>query len=838
MKYNIAGLCFTNAHGIAFTHDPALVILSYMIAVAGSFAALEMIARWRLACVDDAPWWWLASAVALGSSIWSMHFIGILAVRIGFPLTYAPAPTVISLLIAIGAVAAGMQVVRADAAWLRVGCAGVIIGLGVAAMHYTGMSGVRFPGSLAYTPGLWGLSVLVGIAAATVAIGLSLTLHSMWQRMIAALVMAAGICGMHYTGMASTVFLFDPLAPYSPGLATGPIAVPVAVATLALIICALVFVAADRRLLAASERNALALRDSSATLAQVDASLVLSHQRLDAVLDNIPQGISLFDVHGRLLVSNRRYAEIYKLPPELTRIGTPLTDILLSLGPSGTAPEISDPTYLEWASQIGVIGQPGDTVVSLTNGRVIAIHYRPMPGRGTLMTHEDITERQLAAARIAFMAQHDALTGLANRVLFQERLDQAMVLAGRGAGCAILCLDIDHFKLINDALGHPAGDRVLQAAAERLQSCIRNGDTVARLGGDEFAIIQLAIHGPGDAERLATRILAAFKDRIAIDGHQIAIGVSIGVAVAPGDGAAYETLLKNADVALYLAKSEGRGAVRFFEPEMDARINRRRTLESELAAAMATGAFELYYQPLINLLTGDISGFEALLRWNHPVRGLVPPLEFIRVAEETGLIVALGAWVLQTACREATNWPDDISVAVNLSPVQFNDGTIVGAVAAALAGSGLQPGRLELEITETVVLRETPATLTALLELRAMGVMVALDDFGTGYSSLSYLRSFPFDKIKIDQSFVREIATNRESMSIVRAVTGLGHGLRMKTTAEGVETMEQLNLLRAEGCTEVQGYIFSPPRPAHELPELIKTLHLKSLDPVRGSAAV
>jgi diguanylate cyclase (GGDEF)-like protein len=413
-----------------------------------------------------------------------------------------------------------------------------------------------------------------------------------------------------------------------------------------------------------------------------------------------------------------------------------------------------------------------------------------------------------------------------------------MILAARGAGCAILCLDIDHFKLINDALGHPAGDHVLQVAAERLQSCIRKGDTVARLGGDEFAIIQLTITGPADAERLAARILAAFKDRIAVEGHQIAIGVSIGVTVAPGDGAAYETLLKNADVALYLAKSEGRGAVRFFEPEMDARIDRRRTLESELVAAMASSAFELHYQPLINLLTGDISGFEALLRWNHPVRGLVPPLEFIQVAEETGMIVELGAWVLQTACREATNWPDDISVAVNLSSVQFNDGTIVATVAAALAESGLQPGRLELEITETVVLRDTPQTLTALHALRAMGVTVALDDFGTGYSSLSYLRSFPFDKIKIDQTFVREIATNRESMSIVRAVTGLGHGLRMKTTAEGVETVEQLNLLRAEGCTEVQGYIFSPPRPAHELSGLIKTLHLKGLDHACGSAAV
>ena len=830
MLYHITGLCFTNAQGVAFDHDPTLVALSYLIAVAGAFAALEMIARWRLARGGNANWWQLASAVALGSSIWSMHFIAILAVRIGFPLTYAPAPTVISLLIAIGSVAAGMQIVRANASWLRVGCAGLVIGLGVGAMHYTGMSGVRFPGSLAYTPGLWGLSLMVGVATATLAVGLSLTMDAMWQRMIAALVVAGGICGMHYTGMASTVFMFDPLAPYTPGLATGPITVPVVVATLALIVCALVFVAADRRLLAAAERNARAIGYSNATLAQVDASLALSHQRLDAVLDNIPQGISLFDAGGRLLVSNRRHAEIYKLPPEVTRVGTSMAEILASLCGTGTAPDISEPGYLEWPAQAAAGDHHGESVLTLRDGRAIAIHYRPMPGGGCLTTHEDITERQAAAASIAFMAQHDALTGLANRALFQERLDQAMILAGRGAKCAILCLDIDHFKLINDALGHPAGDRVLQAAAERLQSCVREGDTVARLGGDEFAIIQLAINEPGDAEHLATRILAAFTDRIAVDGHQIAIGISIGVTVAPGDGGVYEMLLKNADVALYLAKSEGRGAVRFFEPEMDARIDRRRTLESELAEAMARNEFELYYQPLINLPTGDISGFEALLRWNHPVRGMVPPLEFIRVAEETGMIVALGAWVLRAACKEACNWPEDISVAVNLSPVQFKDGTVVDAVKVALAESGLHPGRLELEITETVVLGDTPATLAALHELRAMGIMVALDDFGTGYSSLSYLRSFPFDKIKIDQSFVREIASNRESMSIVRAVTGLGHGLRMKTTAEGVETVEQLNLLRAVGCTEVQGYIFSSPRPAGDLRNLIDSLHLKRLE--------
>jgi predicted signal transduction protein with EAL and GGDEF domain len=316
----------------------------------------------------------------------------------------------------------------------------------------------------------------------------------------------------------------------------------------------------------------------------------------------------------------------------------------------------------------------------------------------------------------------------------------------------------------------------------------------------------------------------AFHNPIDVQGHLIVAGLSVGVALAPGDGATSETLLRNADIALYLAKTEGRGIVRFFEPEMDARIQLRRALELDLRDAVRRNEFEIYYQPMISLAAGKLTGFEALLRWHHPVRGLVSPAEFIPVAEETGLIVAIGAWVLRIACLEAQSWPADISVAVNLSSVQFKKGDLVGTVRDALTSSGLQPDRLELEITESVLLLDSVATVGALHQLRAMGIAIALDDFGTGYSSLSYLRSFPFDKIKIDQSFVRDLVENKESMSIVRAVTGLGHSLSMTTTAEGVETQEQLVRLRAEGCTEVQGYLFSRPRPANELPMLIERL--------------
>jgi diguanylate cyclase (GGDEF)-like protein len=409
-------------------------------------------------------------------------------------------------------------------------------------------------------------------------------------------------------------------------------------------------------------------------------------------------------------------------------------------------------------------------------------------------------------------------------------------MAGRGTEFAVICFDLDNFKQVNDTLGHPVGDGLLVAVSDRLRTCVREVDTLARLGGDEFAIIQVGVRQPNDAESLANRIIAAFREPFDVDGHQVMAGASIGVTIAPGDSVSYETLMRDADIALYLAKTEGRGTVRFFEPEMDARIHIRRMLELDLRNAIARNEFELYYQPLVSLITNKIIGFEALLRWHHPVRGLVSPLDFIPVAEETGMIVAIGEWALRTACVEAATWPDDLSVAVNLSAVQFKQGDIIATVEAALALSGLRPKRLELEITESVFLRDTVGTLAALHRLRAMGIGVALDDFGTGYSSLSYLHSFPFNKIKIDQSFVRDLLTNKESLSIVRAVTGLGKSLGIKTIAEGVETLEQLNRLRDKGCTEAQGYFFSRPRPAGELPLLIK--RLQQIDEVGNLAPV
>jgi diguanylate cyclase (GGDEF)-like protein/PAS domain S-box-containing protein len=434
----------------------------------------------------------------------------------------------------------------------------------------------------------------------------------------------------------------------------------------------------------------------------------------------------------------------------------------------------------------------------------------------------DVTERKQAEARIAHMAQHDALTGLPNRVLFHQRLDAALAqLDHRGGLLAVHCLDLDHFKSVNDTLGHPIGDDLLRVVAQRLKDNLRDCDLVARLGGDEFAVIQRDITHPREANDLAARLIAALSANYDIQHHEVVIGASIGIALAPSDGKAADILLRNADMALYRAKADGRGTSHFFEAEMDRRIQARRVLELDLRKAFANNEFDLHYQPLVNLHTDRISGFEALLRWHHPERGMVLPGEFIAVAEEIGLIGPLGEWVLRRACTEAARWPGEIKIAVNLSPAQFRTRGVVQAVLSALAYSGLPPHRLELEITESVLLGETEANLAILHQLREIGARISMDDFGTGYSSLSYLRSFPFDKIKIDRSFVRDLEKRPDCMAIIRAVAGLGASLGISTTAEGVETREQLERLRAEGCTEAQGFLFSAPRPAADVTALL-----------------
>src|SRR5262245_7352786 len=537
---------------------------------------------------------------------------------------------------------------------------------------------------------------------------------------------------------------------------------------------------------------------------------------LHTVLDNMEQGVLMFDADARLVFCNRHYLKMYGLSRTMAVPGCSLRDLLQHRTQIGNfSGDLND--YIAKLMACLAEGKTFCNVVSSGRDRVVSIVNTPIASGGWLATHEDITDRQKAQEQIAHMARHDALTDLPNRVLLRERLEHELKRVKRGECLAMLCLDLDHFKSVNDTLGHPVGDELLKIVADRLRGCTREPDTIARLGGDEFAIIMTQFQQPSDAAVLAKRIRDSIIKPYQIDGHQIVSDISIGVSIAPIDGLEPDRLMKNADLALYGAKSEGRGTYRFFEQEMDTRMKARRDLEMDLRNALPRKELELYYQPLVNLETNEITAFEALLRWKHPVRGMISPADFIPIAEETGLIIPIGDWVLATACRETVGWPEKVKVAVNLSPAQLKSRNLVKVVKDALAESGLAASRLQLEITESLLMQNTFATLATLHELRKLGVQIAMDDFGTGYSSLSYLRSFPFDKIKIDRSFIQDLSNGAEPLAIVNAVAGLAKCLNMISTAEGVETQQQFEALQAVGCTEMQGYLFSKARPAGEV---------------------
>jgi diguanylate cyclase (GGDEF)-like protein len=437
---------------------------------------------------------------------------------------------------------------------------------------------------------------------------------------------------------------------------------------------------------------------------------------------------------------------------------------------------------------------------------------------------ESLRAFQTKNQRIAFLAEHDGLTALPNRALFQARLASAIAQCGEGLRCAVHCLDLDHFKAINDTLGHDAGDALLQCVAARLVRCTRETDTVARLGGDEFGIIQYDVDGAQDAGTFAQRVIDTVSQPYDIAGQPVSISTSIGTALTPCAEVSPDTLPGHAELALCRAKAEGRGTWRIYEPHMDAALHQRRLLELDLRAALGGQQFELHYQPLIDVQSREVNGLEALIRWHHPERGLIPPNEFIPLAEETGLIVPIGGWVLRQACQDAVDWPAALKVSVNLSPLQFRDSNLLPLVQHALAASGLPGWRLEVEITDSVLLSDSEMVLATLNKLRAMGICIAMDDFGTGHASVSFLRNFRFDKIKIDRSFIRDLADGSRASAIVHAVTGLGSSLGIKTTAAGVETEDQLARLREEGCTEVQGYLFSPPCPARDVARVVAEL--------------
>lgn len=575
------------------------------------------------------------------------------------------------------------------------------------------------------------------------------------------------------------------------------------------------------RAVAVFKSNAVALRHHQEEIEKLNGWF-------DVALNNMAQGLSMFDGAQRLIVCNRNYRRLYALPDGLAKRGTPFAAIIdhwqgvaKKMG-GGSAEETHSDGWLQGhRRQINASAQFVETR-RLADGRVIAVNCQPLASGGWVDVHEDVTEKQRSEERISQLACFDTLTGLSNRHHFLERVEAAFRDSADGRGFALQWLDLDRFKEVNDTLGHPAGDALLRQVAERLAASVRQDDVVARLGGDEFAILQKSgAVGAHEASVLARRLISTLSQPYQVLGNSVSIGASAGIALAPCHGTTPDDLFMNADLALYRAKTQGRGRFVFFEEGLQAEARERRQIETDLRRALEGNQLELHYQPIIDLGRRTVTGFEALLRWRHPERGPIPPAVFIPIAEEAGFIAELGAWVLQEACREASGWPGNVRVSVNLSAAHFAASDLGAVTFAALEASGLPPSRLDLEVTETLLLRESPKTNATLHELRNRGVGISLDDFGTGYASLSYLRSFPFDKIKIDQTFVRDLHERRDCVAIVRAVAELAKTLGMRTVAEGVETREHLELVAAAGCNEAQGYYFSRPVPASQVGAVI-----------------
>lgn len=786
-------------------HDWRLVALGGAVCLLASAAAISLFHRARAVSGSARLVWLVLDAVVAGCGIWATHFIAMLAYGPGTGGAYNIPVTILSLIFAISVTFVGLSIAASSrrTPWIVLG--GAIVGAGVAAMHYTGMAALEISARVSWVEGTVIASVLFGVVFAALALFVAARSDDRSHAITASLLLTLAIVAHHFTAMGAVLLIPDPTLAIS-GLSIPPASMSFLTASAAVAIIAIALIAAllDRRAKGELGRQQIVL---------------------DTALENMSQGLCMFDAEGKIILFNERYAVMLRRT-NMQLTGRLLIDVLREEQARGQWTGDANQFFARLVTDAREGRTTTDVLIKFD--RSIRVVNQPMQGGGWVATFEDITEWLEAQAKISHMARHDALTNLPNRVLFHEQLEQGLRRAGSNDQLAVLCLDLDHFKDINDSLGHPIGDALLKEVGRRLKGTVGEHDTVARLGGDEFAVVQIGRSEEAAAGALASRLVEVISAPYEIDDHQIVIGVSIGISLSPQDGSNPDELLKNADLALYRAKADGRGTYRFFETGMDARAQARRLLEMDLRAALQRNEFQPYYQPIRDVASDRVVSFEALLRWKHPERGLISPINFIPLAEETGLIVQLGELVLQGACADAVTWPDDVGVAVNLSPVQFKNPNLIASVTEALEKSGLAARRLELEITESVLLQNSEATLTTLHELRAMGVRISLDDFGTGYSSLSYLRSFPFDKIKIDRSFVSELATREDSVAIIRAVTGLGRSLGIVTTAEGVENDAQLELLRREGCTQAQGYLFSQPRPASDVAMMLERPRLRA----------
>ena len=902
-------------------HELRLVALAGLICFLASFAAVCLLHR-AVASQGRARSIWIATAgAATGCGIWATHFIAMLAYDPGVVVGYGLALTILSLFAAIAITSVGLAVAVSSRSRGAAPLGGAIVGGGVACMHYLGMSALALPGHIDWATDLVLASIIIGMLLGAAAMATACRSDRSRDTAAAAVLLTLAIVAHHFIAMGAVVIVPDParvidMLTLSPDM----VAVTVAGAAVAVLGMAIVASLGDRRAQGMlQDRNLL----------------------LDAALNNMIQGLNMFDAQARLVLFNARYMQMYRLSPDVVKPGCTIRGLVEHRIAQGTFFEADPEQYIaELTSALQTDRKPSRKTLELGDGRVIAVLSQPMAAGGWVVTHEDVTERhraekelektrnflhtvienvpvpiivknagdrryvlinrpveehfglsrdqmigrtahdvfsksdadivdqhdnrllatreqeffdvhpietpgngtrlvtstrlpiigedgapqylvnvlqdvterKRAEARIAHMAHYDGLTDLPNRAAFTECFATTLARAAKEKDSfALLSVDLDRFKEVNDVFGHTIGDKLLCAVSGRLGAAAE-GAFLARLGGDEFALIISGGSHPASAHALAERLMASVAEDFELDGHRLRIGLSIGIAIYPADGTDASSLIGNADAALHRAKSGGRGTIRFFEADMDQRLRERRALVHDLQDAVESRELLVYYQPQARI-DGEITGFEALVRWRHPTRGLIAPDMFIPAAEESGLILPIGEWVLRESCREAASWPKPLNIAVNLSPVQFRHGDLPGLVHSVLLETGLPPGRLELEITESVLIDDLARGLTILRRLKLLGVQIAMDDFGTGYSSLSNLQAFAFDKIKIDRSFISSLDISPQSATIVRAVIGLGRGLDLPVIAEGVETNKQLEFLSAQACTAVQGYLVGKPLP-------------------------
>ncbi|KSB87509.1 diguanylate phosphodiesterase [Caulobacter vibrioides] len=769
-------------------HDFRLVLVAGLVCFAACFTAFRLFSRLRGARGLVRGAWLLLTGLVAGSGVWATHFIAMVAYDPGLKTGYSPAGTLLSLMIAVLFMAAGFAVASAERTRTNDCAGGLLLGLGIGAMHFTGMSAFVTQGYVVWEQATVAASVVIGVSLSAVALVIAGRARSLSKQLIGGTVLTLGVCGLHFTGMGAVTIVPDVNVVVPDQLLSG------AMLTLA--------VTSITGLIILGGLGAVTI-ESSTSRSALD--------RIRRLANAAYEGIVVVQ-DGRINDANAAFAELAGAPLD-ELVGKPLYNAMLTFDGKEAA--------REGVRREGLLQpvQGGRAIPVEVFSRLMDDGARTETSGLTVLAIRDLRERRSAEEKIRYLAEHDGLTGLPNRNSLQARLAAALErVEASGETLSLVCIDLDHFKEANDLHGHLAGDALLVEAARRLQDAVTAPSFAARLGGDEFILVQIAAGDqPAAAAELAGRVLEQLSVPAVYEGQDLAMGASLGVSLFPDDGRTAEALLANADMALYRAKESGRGVYRFFKREMDETIRERRTLARELRQAITDEELVVFYQPLARAADGEVCGFEALVRWKHPVRGMVPPLEFIPVAEENGLITQLGEWVLRRACADAASWDRPLRIAVNLSPLQLNQPNLPTLVHEVLIATGLSPSRLELEITESALFKDYQRALDNLRRLKALGVRIAMDDFGTGFSSLSTLQSFPFDKIKIDKSFVENIHRHDRATVIVRAVLGLGRSLEIPVVAEGVETQEQIDFLRGESCAELQGYAIGRPGPIDSL---------------------